>query len=276
MRCPALGGSEPISERMTLDQDLVDRYLDRIGTGRPPAPTMEALRDLHLRHLMAVPFENLSIHLGQPIVLGEQALLHKIVHERRGGFCYELNGAFAALLGALGFPVALLSASVYAEQGLNPPFDHLALAVEADGRWLADVGFGDHSLHPLSLETSGPQVDPAGTFEVAGAGEDAYDVLRDGEPRYRFWAAPRALPDFAARCQWHQSAPESEFLRTPVCTMVVPGGRATLSGRHLIRTMGAKRTETVLGDDKEVLAAYRDIFGITLQTVPESPAGEGE
>ena len=75
---------------------------------RSTAPTPETLRDLQVAHLSTVPFENLSIHSGEPIVLNEDALFAKIVEQKRGGFCYECNGLFAGLLRALGFEVAML------------------------------------------------------------------------------------------------------------------------------------------------------------------------
>ncbi len=265
-----------------MDARSVTRYLARIGAPRPRTPTAEALRDLHRRHLIAIPFENLSIHLGQPIVLEEDALVRKLVADRRGGFCYELNGAFAALLGALGFPVTLLAGGVYGEDGLSPPFAHMALKVEADGPWLADVGFGDHTLHPLRMDVAGPQDDPAGTFQIVPAdvadvagGSDpaALDVLRDGKANYRVETMPRRLEDFVPMCWWQQTWPASHFRRGLVCTLPVAGGRLTLSGRRLIRTVGGERTETALGSDEEVLAAYQDLFGISLDAVPEV-AGE--
>src|ERR1700756_3438129 len=89
---------------------------------------------LHRAHQMSVPFENLSIHLGEPIRLAEADLLAKVVARRRGGFCYELNGAFALLLSALGFEVERVAARVYGGTTLGPPFDHMALVVRtADG-----------------------------------------------------------------------------------------------------------------------------------------------
>src|SRR3569833_4073382 len=87
----------------TVNDSWADAYLTRSGAKRPARPDAEALRERHLRHLLTVPFENLSIHLGEDIVLDSAALVAKVVERRRGGFCYELNGAFAALLSALGF-----------------------------------------------------------------------------------------------------------------------------------------------------------------------------
>src|SRR6266700_7356541 len=93
-----------------MDGRVLTAYLDRVGSGRPRVADAAALRGLHHAHQVAVPFENLRIHLGEPISLDEPALLDKLVTRRRGGFCYELNGAFALLLRALGFQVRLLAA----------------------------------------------------------------------------------------------------------------------------------------------------------------------
>jgi N-hydroxyarylamine O-acetyltransferase len=135
-------------------------YLDRINYRGPLEPTAETLRALHRRHMMSVPFENLDIGLGREIVLDPERFVEKIVTHRRGGFCYELNGAFAALLGALGFHVTLLSARVANDQGIaSKEFDHLALQVDLEDRWLADVGFGDSFVEPLCLVTQVEQQD---------------------------------------------------------------------------------------------------------------------
>lgn len=144
-----------------MDIEQVDAYLGRLGIGpsdRPAAPTADVLRELQLRHLRTVPFENLSVHLGEAIVLEEDRLLEKVVGARRGGFCYELNGAFGALLEALGFGVTRLAARVHGGEGrLGIPYDHLALRVRtAEGsEWLADVGFGAHSHYPLAFAERG-------------------------------------------------------------------------------------------------------------------------
>src|SRR5690242_14366276 len=112
-----------------MDESRVKAYLARIGADLPARSDDETLRDLHLRHLLAVPFENLGIHLGEYIVLDEEALVAKVVDRRRGGFCYELNGAFGALLSALGYDVTHLAARALGDDGPGIPYDHLALRV---------------------------------------------------------------------------------------------------------------------------------------------------
>ncbi|MEU2771587.1 arylamine N-acetyltransferase [Streptomyces sp. NPDC007162] len=281
----------------SVDSARIDAYLRRLGTARPARPTAEALRELHLRHLLAVPFENLSIHLGEEIVLEEDRLLDKVVGAGRGGFCYELNGAFAALLTALGFRVTPLAGRVYGEEGrLGVPYGHLALRVRTvdGGEWLADVGFGTHSHYPLAFAERGEQADPGGTFRITAAGPDAagvsgaggaagggpdalrdgasgdLDVLRDGRPEYRLEVRPRVLGDFTAGAWWHSTSPASHFTQSLVCSRVTEdGGRVTLGGRTLTVTAGdGTREVRELGRDEEVLGVYRERFGIALDRVP--------
>jgi N-hydroxyarylamine O-acetyltransferase len=146
----------------------------------------------------------------------------------------------------------------------------MVLGVEAGGPWLADVGFGDHSLHPLRMDDAGAQPDPHGTFQVSKTPEGDLDILRDGKPQYRVETRPRRLEDFAPACWWQQTSPDSHFRRSLICTLPVDEGRGrvTLSGRRLIRTVADDRQETVLGSDGDVLAAYRDLFGLHLGRVP--------
>ena len=147
-----------------LNQAQVEAYLQRIGYSGSVEPTLHTLRNLHLAHVLSVPFENLSICSAcqrQPIVLDETALFDKIVTRQRGGFCYELNDLFAALLIALGYRVELLSARVPNDEGRPvPDFDHLVLHVSLDYEWLADVGFGEGFRWPLRLSMG--RVQPQG------------------------------------------------------------------------------------------------------------------
>jgi N-hydroxyarylamine O-acetyltransferase len=255
-----------------MDEARVEEYLARIGATRPQRPDLEALRELQLRHLLAVPFENLSIHLGEEIVLRQPALVAKLVDRRRGGFCYELNGAFAALLTALGFPVTMLAARVLlglrAKPRMGPLFDHLALRVDLPEPWLVDVGFGTFSRYPIRLDLTGDQADPDGTFQVVERDHGDLDVRQDGALRYRLETRPRVLADFEPTCWWQRTSPKSYFTQSLVCTRLTEDGRVTLSGQRLIRTGDGARHEEELASDADVLAAYQTHFGITLEHVP--------
>ncbi|NUP02195.1 MAG: arylamine N-acetyltransferase, partial [Nonomuraea sp.] len=251
-----------------MDESQVARYLDRFGAARPVPPDVQGLRTLQLAHLRAVPFENLSIHLGEPVSLDHDALFDKLVTRRRGGFCYEQNGLFAALLTALGYRVTLLAARVFGGGRLGPLFDHLALRVDLDEPWLVDVGFGEFADEPLRLDERGEQKDPAGVFQIVPAPGDFgdfgdLDVLRDGVQSYRLAARPYELADFAPTCWWHSTSPESHFTRSPVCSMRTADGRTTISGRKLIVTRQGERTERILNEN-ELLPAYLEHFGVEL------------
>jgi N-hydroxyarylamine O-acetyltransferase len=257
-----------------VDHETVLAYLDRVGVAAPTVSDAAGLHALHLAHQMTVPFENLSIHLAEPISLDEGDLVDKIVRRRRGGFCYELNGAFALLLEALGARVSRVAASVYGEAGLSPPFDHLALVVrpaDGSGPWLADVGFGSHSDYPLLLDARDDQDDPAGRFRLADAGAGDIDVLKDGQPQYRLETRERTLADCVPTCWWQQTSPRSHFTRSTICSRRTPDGRVSISGRTLIQTRGGTRTEQQIDTDDALLTAYRDHFGILLTQVPHDP-----
>jgi N-hydroxyarylamine O-acetyltransferase len=259
-----------------LTDDTLAAYLARIAAPRPPVLDAGALRDLHRAHLMAAPFENLSIHLGEPISLDEADLIDKIVGRRRGGFCYELNGAFACLLERLGARVRRVAARVYGGDGeIGPPFDHLALVVrlpDGTGPWLADVGFGSHSSYPLLADARTGQDDPGGQFLLTDTPDGDIDVVKDGQPQYRIEMRERALDDFVPTCWWQATSPRSHFTTSVVCSRLTGDGRISISGRRLIRTEAGQRTEEDLGDDQAVLAAYRHHFGIELDSVPETTA----
>ncbi len=256
-------------------------YLKRINYRGSLEPTSETLQVLHEAHLLTVPFENLSIHYGQPIVLQEDALFDKIVRRRRGGFCYELNGLFAWLLHQLGFGVTLLSAGVYSNSTdhFSPDFDHLTLLVHqpAGTDWLADVGFGDSFRRPLRLEAELAQEEGDGRVYRLHRDADERDKdtkhdywilqqLNDGQwqSQYRFTLQPRELIDFTERCIYQQTSPTSHFTQQRICSLATPTGRVSLSDLRLITTLHGERKEHMLMDQEEYASALTEHFGIVL------------
>lgn len=245
----------------------VASYLRRINYDGTVGPSAETLRLLHVAHLLAVPFENLSIHWGEPVVLDDEALFEKIVVRRRGGFCYELNGLFCALLRSLGFDVAMLSARVADAGGdFGPEFDHMALVVTHGERYLVDVGFGDSFREPLLLDERAEQLHGAGAYRINKAG-DRYTLLRkDGDgvwrAHYCFGLRPHVYADYEEMCRYHQTSPQSHFTQRRVCSLAIPEGRVTLSGLRLITTTDGEREERELAGEGEFSAALREHFGI--------------
>ncbi|MFE7751315.1 arylamine N-acetyltransferase [Streptomyces sp. NPDC057428] len=257
------------ASELHIGQRRVAAYLERIGAARPALPDVEHLRELQYRHVHTVPFENLSIHLGEPISLDPRSLMDKISGARRGGICYESNGAFAALLTGLGYRVSLLAARVFVGDDFGPPFDHLALRVDAPEPWLVDVGFGRQIEFPLRLDDRGEQQGPGGVFRIEDTPDGDLDVYRDGALQYRVEARPRALSDFATACWWHSTSPQAHFTQSLICSLPTESGRVTLSGRKLLITDAEGRQQAQDLPDDSVIAAYRDHFGITLDRIPE-------
>ena len=248
----------------------IEAYLKRINYEGPLEPTPETLRALQMAHLFAVPFENLSIHAGEPIVLEEDALYSKIVEKNRGGFCYECNGLFAGLLRALGFEVAMLGAGVaHREGGFGPIFDHMTLMVTLDDRWLVDVGFGDSFLEPLLLDERGEQ----GSFRIEDDGDYLVLLRRNSDngwdPQYRFTLQPYGFTDYEEMCRFHQTSPDSHFTKNVICSRVTEDGRITLSGMKLITTSGSQRHERTLSSQDEYDRILRDQFGVVMQNQPQ-------
>jgi N-hydroxyarylamine O-acetyltransferase len=246
----------------------VEAYLRRIQYDGPRDQSPATLRGLHRQHLFTVPFENLDIALGTPIVLDPEFLFDKIVVRKRGGFCYELNGLFHDLLTALGFRVDMLSARVgRADGSFSPEFDHMLLKVSFHEAWLADVGFGDSFVNPLLLRAEAPvSIEGYSRFSIA-ASNGAWELLRrDGESMpvtlYRFTEVAHELSDFAPMCHFHQTSPESHFTKNHVCSKALPDGRITISGMRLIMTKYGVREETVLSKREELRECLRQQFGI--------------
>jgi N-hydroxyarylamine O-acetyltransferase len=247
----------------------VGAYLKRIGYTGPVSATAETLRELHRAHLFAVPFENLDIACGRRIVVDADAFISKVVERRRGGFCYELNGAFAALLEALGFRVTRLSARVPMSDGRDgPEFDHLALRVDLEEPWLVDVGFGDSFIEPLRLSPGIEQPQWNMTFRVLeGERWRVERLMPDGhwKLQYDFTLTHRQLAEFAGMCDYHQTSPESPFTQKSVCSMALPDGRITVSEMKLISTRNGVKSEQELASAEERRRVLRELFGVVVE-----------
>jgi N-hydroxyarylamine O-acetyltransferase len=244
---------------------IMDSYLQRLGIGTKPAPSWPVLCDLVACHLHIVPFENLDIIDGLRPELSTAAVLHKVVTRRRGGFCYELNEAFRALLTHLGFEVARIEARVWSEarQEFGAPFDHLALIVSLpEGEYLVDVGFGDSNRTPLRLPAD-TVTDISGDYTLKQRSSELWLLSRSGEPLYEMTLTEQPLAAFATMHRHHQTSSDSLFTKALICTRATPTGRTTLSRERLIVVNGADRSETMMPDRDRALRQY---FGIVKES----------
>jgi N-hydroxyarylamine O-acetyltransferase len=242
----------------------VAAYLSRIGAAHPIAPTSAALAALHRAHVQSVPFEDYDIHTGVVISLQPDALEHKIVRRRRGGYCYELNGLFGALLRELGFAVTLAAAFSLDEDGTRgPEVDHLQLLVDAvDGSWIVDVGNGARWPAPVPRR---PGVH--GRVQVHRDGDVWWTTERRSDGRWeRGWAwtpRPRELADFAERNRYQQHDPGSDFARRRLAVLATPTGRISLLNGVFAELDDDRRAERPVSAAEE-WALLADRFGIVL------------
>ncbi len=221
----------------------ITAYLERIGFEGEVRHDRESLEALQRAHLTAVPFENLDVYAGRGVSTDLGAAVAKIVERGRGGWCFEANGAFSALLEALGFEVSRLGAAVLLD-GPNETVDHLAIEVVLDQPYLVDVGFGDSFIVPLALNRAGPQDGGTGTFELLSSPQGTTVTEHvDGVPaaRYRFSRLRRSMADFEPASRRLQSDPDRHWRQKPFATRLLDGGpdRVTLlSDRLTIRRRG--------------------------------------
>ena len=223
------------------------------------------LRALQVAHLRTVPFENLSVRRDEAILLDEEWLFRKVVERHRGGYCYELNGLFAALLEALGFRVERLAGRV-GEASID--FDHLVLRVTLDEPWLVDVGFGDSFLHPLKLLARRAQEGGDGrSYQLEERGGELVLSRRgasEWERQFSFTPEVWTLADFEPGNRYHQTSPASHFTQNTVVSRATPSGRITLSGLRLMTTRDGERSETTLAGEAEVAEVLQRSFGIRM------------
>lgn len=246
----------------------IDSYLSRIGLSRSLLKMdLESLRLLQRSHLLSVPFENLDIHWGRPIVLDTTKFYDKIVKQKRGGFCYELNGLFNLLLKDIGFRTRLISACVFNGTAFGHEFDHAAIIVTVgEQKYLVDVGFGDFAAEPLSLVSDVEQQDREGVFIIRRGNSDKLEVAKrsdDGwRPQYLFSMLRRDLSEFAEMCDFQQYSPESHFTKGKVCSILTVNGRKTLTDKKFIVTTNGIKTETEVNSAGEFDRLLNDEFGI--------------
>ena len=242
----------------------VDAYLERIGYAGSREASEHTLSELHRAHMLAVPFENLDIHLGVANVLDAEHIFDKIVARRRGGWCYELNGLFALLLERLGFGVTRHSASVVVSDPPSPDFAHLTLRVDLDRPWLADVGFGASFTRPLRLDVEDDQERDGNTYRVTRGPDGRMTLRENGAAQYALALEPRRMEQFAEMCVLQQTSPGSHFLQAPMCSLATDDGRVSLAGMRLITTTEHGRSERELKGEADRTAVLRDLFGVDL------------
>ena len=249
-------------------------YLTRIQYMEPIRPDVQTLHGLQQAHMLAVPFENLDIGLKRPIRLDLESLWNKIVVQRRGGFCYELNGLFGWLLEQIGFDVTYLNARDYhpEDDSFGIDFDHLVLLVRVPNeptRWLVDVGWGDSFTRPLEIDNHEWQEQGLRAYRLEPF-RDGYQLWQRGyqgevERQYFFDLVPHRFPaEYEATCEYHQTSPQSIFTRKRIISRLTEDGRVSLDSGRLILTKNGQRSEHPFENEDEFHALLKQYFDITL------------
>lgn len=256
---------------MIPDKQIITEYRNRIGAGLVQGEAgLPLLQRLHERHLLSIPFENLDIHWRVPIRLELPQILDKLIRRRRGGFCYELNGAFHFLLNGLGFSASMHSAQVYENGAFGPPRDHMALLVKLGGgrRWLCDVGFGEFSRFGLEFLPGlmqNPDGGPAYRIDIQEEGHYLLQKQQEGgafQPVYLFSTEEQELQQFEEMCHYHQTSPQSHFTQGKICTIATPEGRKTLAGGKFVVASREGRASETFSDEARFLDLLEKEFGI--------------
>jgi N-hydroxyarylamine O-acetyltransferase len=215
-----------------MDLVQLERYLDRVGYAGSREPTLEVLHALTAAHTQRVPFENLDVLLGRTICLDEGALFEKLVLQRRGGYCFEMNSLFMAVLEALGFDVMPLSARVRLDQprDYTPARTHMFLRVQAGGgTWLTDVGVGAASLtSAIRFELDIEQATPHESRRIVREGDRYFHQIHYGDrwaDVYEF--SGEAMPRIDREVgNWYTSThPKSHFKNRLIATRAGADGR---------------------------------------------------
>jgi N-hydroxyarylamine O-acetyltransferase len=242
---------------------VIDALLARIGLDRAPAADAGGLRELHRAYLARMPYEDLAVQLGETGSLDEAALVSRVLHDGRGGYCFELNTLLAALLRGVGFVVTHHQAVV----GGEGPTNHMALLVELDGsRWLADAGLGEGFIEPLPVREGRYSIGPL-----------SYSIER--EPGGSWWIGQHEWGSFSGFRMVEEASPVSAFevhhrrLATDpsssfVQTLVVQQPRedriVTLRARTLSSVGPSVDEKRVVDSADELAAVLLDVFGITV------------
>lgn len=255
-----------------LDTINLDAYFQRIGYRGDVSPTLETLQAIHLHHAIAIPFENLTPLLKQPVLLDLKSLEKKLIHDRRGGYCFEQNLLLRSMLIALGFKVKNLAARVLwniPEDSITPR-SHMLLQVEIDGKsYLADVGFGGLTqTAPLSLTPNIEQQTPHEPFRLV-ADNQIYTLQaklgHKWKALYRFDLQEQHLPDYEVSNWYVSTHPNSRFVTGLMAARPDVDCRHSLLNNHLTTRYLDGRTERqILENVTEFRAVLEDLFCLQL------------
>jgi N-hydroxyarylamine O-acetyltransferase len=249
-------------------------YLSRIRFDGAVRPDLATLKAIHRAYQFAVPFENLDVLLRRPVVLDLEASYDKIVRQRRGGWCYEMNGVMGWALKAIGFEVMRVSAGVMRVQAGDAQLgNHLCLLIRLDKPYLVDVGFGGSLAEPLPLITAEREDCPY-RLALSEVGDSYWRFAEvahgdDAPFSFDFCVAPADEALLARKCHFLQTDPVSPFLQNLVVQRRTGDAHLSLRGRVMATTHARRIDKKLLSSADELVTTLRDSFDLH---IPEAAA----
>lgn len=250
----------------------LDAYLARIGVQRPDAPALDALKRLHAAHLAAFTFDNIDIQRHGTIAVDSESVAKKFLERHGGGYCFEQNTLFGAVLRELGFAVTPILARVCAGPAERRSRNHLILRVDLEGEpWLADVGFGATGpLEPIRLQEGMITTQAGIDYSLRRNGGQWTLAMRcagETEELYEFSEEVATQGDVEVANYYTSTHPDSVFRRTLTIQRMTPDERLILRNTVLVRYRGGERQETPVVPE-EVRRLAKELFGIDLGNEP--------
>jgi N-hydroxyarylamine O-acetyltransferase len=249
-------------------------YLQRIRFEGSARPNLATLKAIHRAHQLAIPFENLDVLLRRPVVLDLAANYDKIVRQRRGGWCYEMNGVMGWALQEIGFEVLRMSAGVMRVQAGDAQLgNHLCLLARLEEPYLVDVGFGGSLAEPFPLKAAERMDCPyrLGLSEL-GDGYWRFAETAHGDNdafSFDFRVAPADEALLARQCQFLQTDRASPFTQNLVVQRRTADTHLSLRGRVLATVHATRIDKKLLNSADELITVLRDSFDLNL---PEAAA----
>jgi len=246
----------------------IDAYLENIGFVGEPKPDLETLSQIHQRHLLTIPFENIDVQLNRAPDLDIGRIYAKIVEGGRGGWCFEMNGLLEWALREVGFDVLRLAGGVLRAHHGDAAFgNHLLLRVQLEQAWIADVGFGDGFFEPVLLrEQTFEQRGFSYRLESLDDGWRFHNHASGAAETYDFRVVPADEALLAEHSAHLSHAAESPFVANLVCQKFVPHGYDIQVGRVAKQVTPQGKREWLIDSADELLETLSDRFGLD---VPE-------
>ncbi len=240
---------------------LVQSFLDRIGYTGPSRVDLKTLYGIHQACMSAIPYENLEMHLGRKHILDDDVFAGKIIGQKRGGWCYEMNGLLTNMLKEIGFKVTRVASCIEREKNGDENFgNHLVGLVDLGKRYVVDLGLGCGPIFPYPLEER--QWSENGfQFRLERLDDRWWRFHNhEGWVSHDFTEEPRDLSWFQGQCTKLQTNPQSLFVNLAIAARKTEDGFDLLADTRFYRTSSNTKTKEQLQTMEEYTSVLKTIL----------------